>query len=382
MLNEILSKATISEIIKPAISKLRKVFTSKGIELIVSNENLQDAIFEHNTFILNITRNISFQEQKGNKILSEVYIDLDIQLQPKRLILDTENTEKFTVFEILKNTSNHIVILGGPGAGKTTTVRNICHTLLLGSDNLKYNFPILINLRDLPESDSIYLKIKSILGIEFFTSNKEENKKQTLLEDKNFLIKYINSYLNSLGVILVLDGLDEVNPKRLSRFNSEIQNLTLGLSESLIIITCRSASYNNYFENTLDYEICDLNRIQIEKFVNNWFEAKDESLTFLKELSSSKFYDFTLKPITLAHLCAIYEKTKKFYDKPKSIYKKLVRILIEEWDEQRGITRESNYANFDNETKFDFLSHFAYDLTTYYIHKRYSEEDLKIHFIE
>lgn len=146
------------------------------------------------------------------------------------------------------------------------------------------------------------------------------------------------------------------------------------LSSSIVILTSRSPSYNYSIDNSLEYEICDLNKEQILEFTNKWFNEVGKSESFINELNKSKFYDLSLRPLTLAHLCAIYERTNKFYDKPKSIYKKLVRILIEEWDEQRGIVRESNYANFDNEQKFEFLSQFAFDLTINYSQKKYSED--------
>ncbi|WP_139419008.1 NACHT domain-containing protein [Chryseobacterium mulctrae] len=146
------------------------------------------------------------------------------------------------------------------------------------------------------------------------------------------------------------------------------------LTTSMVILTSRSPSYNYSIDNSIEYEICDLNLIQTEEFAVKWFNDKVKSDSFLFELKNSKFFDLSLRPLTLAHLCAIYERTGKFYDKPKSIYKKLVRILIEEWDEQRNIIRESEYANFDNEQKFEFLSQFAFDLTVNYSHKIYSED--------
>lgn len=163
-------------------------------------------------------------------------------------------------------------------------------------------------------------------------------------------------------------------------FGQEIKSLILNLRETLVIVTSRSASYDLDIDNSMEYELCNLNKSQIEEFVENWFAEKKDSKKFLREIQNSKFYDFSLKPISLAHLCAIYERTKKFYDKPKSVYKKLVRILIEEWDEQRDIIRESNYSDFDNDRKFDFLSHLAYDLTIRFDKKVYFEDDLKDSF--
>jgi predicted NACHT family NTPase len=369
-----ISKIVFSQGAKEGINALKILFKSTKIELITSFEDLQNALYEHNRFVINSTKNISFKELKENRNISEIYIDLKIQLQAKRYRSNDIQEKKFTIEEILKNTQHHLVLLGGPGAGKTTTIKHICQLVLNNGDELLYDFPILINLRDLTDSESIFSKLKTILGLEI--ASKQQDKSSSI-ENTQLRERYILSYLNSFKAIVILDGLDEVHPSRLQNFHLEIKSLMSNLQNSLVILTSRSASYNFSIENSNEYELCDLNDEQISEFVFKWFKLREDADIFLDNLNSSKFYDFSLRPLTLAHLCAIYEKTKKFYDKPKSVYKKLVRILIEEWDEQRGIVRESKYSDFDNEIKFDFLSHIAYDLTVTYSHKIYSEDDFK-----
>jgi hypothetical protein len=67
--------------------------------------------------------------------------------------------------------------------------------------------------------------------------------------------------------------------------------------------------------------------------------------------------------LTLAHLCAIYERTDDIPEKPKTIYKKIVNLLLEEWDLQRTIKRQSKYARFEVDRKYEFLCNLAYVLT-------------------
>lgn len=373
----VISKFIYSKLASEAFESLKRVFKNKKIEIVVSKEDLAESLNAHSKYIVNLTSNISFKELRGNKKLNDTYIELDLELQAVKYKDKERSIEKKHIEKIIDNTESHLIILGGPGAGKTTTVKKICQSLLFDESIKKYNFPILINLRDLSTDQTIYSRLKDLLGIQILLN---KNNTQTLIEDKELRIKYINSYLDSLKAVIILDGLDEVNPIKLRHLNQEIKTLMLNLRDSLVIATCRSASYNLKIDNSLEYELCSLNKIQIEEFVCKWFANKDDSKKFLSEIRKSKFYDFSLKPISLAHLCAIYDRTKKFYDKPKSIYKKLVRILIEEWDEQRDIIRESNYSDFDNERKFDFLSHLAYDLTIRFDKKVYFEDDLKDSF--
>lgn len=379
-MNQMIKEILLGELVSRGFDSIKKIFTSNKISLIVSKDDLTDSLNSHSKYIQNLTSKISFKELRGNKNLNDTYIALDLELQAIRFKEKQQKEEKLRIEKLINNTESHLIILGGPGAGKTTTVKKICQSLLYEEEIKDYNFPILINLRDLSSEQTIYGKLKDILGVQIVLKN-EGNKTQTLIEDKELRIKYVNAYLDSLKAIIILDGLDEVNPLKIRSLGQEIKSLILNLRNSLVIVTSRSASYDLDIENSIEYELCNLNKSQIRKFVYKWFNQDKYAEKFLSEISKSKFYDFSLKPISLAHLCAIYERTKKFYDKPKSIYKKLVRILIEEWDEQRDIIRESNYSDFDNERKFDFLSHLAYDLTIRFDKKVYFEDDLKDSFL-
>jgi len=356
-----------------AFKVIKDILTKKEMLLVSSKESLEKSLLEHNEFVLNSIKNINFKELRGNKILSNTYIDLNIELQ-RRSLRDPEIIEDKKIIKnlITENFSNnHLVLLGGPGAGKTTTVRQICNLCLQGELNDKYDFPILINLREIKESESIYSKLKTILGIEVIA---KDDKKTFNLETVDLREKYINSYLNELKAVIILDGFDEIKPNRVNDFHDEINSLFTNISSSLVILTSRSASYLFSIENSLEFEICELDKKQISTFIRKWFDSEEDGITFERELLKSKFNDLSLRPLTLAHLCAIFEKTKKFYDKPKDIYKKLVNLLIEEWDEQRNIYRESKYSNFDNLRKFEFLSNFAYELTITYETKIYSQD--------
>ena len=84
----------------------------------------------------------------------------------------------------------------------------------------------------------------------------------------------------------------------------------------------------------------------------------------MESLKISPFHDTTIRPLTIAHLCAIYERIGKIPDKPKTVYKKIINLLLEEWDEQRNIRRKSRYAQFEIDRKYEFLCSLSFVLTT------------------
>ena len=78
----------------------------------------------------------------------------------------------------------------------------------------------------------------------------------------------------------------------------------------------------------------------------NGFEDKNKADDFLYKVKHSPFADTSIKPLNLAHLCAIYNRIGNVPEQPKTIYRKVVNLLIEEWDEQRLIIRKTAFEGF------------------------------------
>ena len=199
----LIKAAIIGEGISTGFEILKKVLTPNKVKLIVSKDDLANSLEEHSKYIVNLTSNISFKELRGNKKLSSAYVELDLELQATRFKDRNRNDKKFRIEQIINDAESHLIILGGPGAGKTTTVKKICQSILFENKIKRYKFPILINLRDLTRDQNIYKVLKDILGIQILISNQKE-KTQTLVEDRDLRIKYVNSYLDNLNAILIL----------------------------------------------------------------------------------------------------------------------------------------------------------------------------------
>jgi hypothetical protein len=98
--------------------------------------------------------------------------------------------------------------------------------------------------------------------------------------------------------------------------------------------------------------------------VKKWLEDDTKASDFLSKVKNSPFADTSIKPLSLAHLCAIYQRIGNIPDQPKEIYRKVVNLLIEEWDDQRSIIRKSSFVGFQSAQKFEFLAHLAFYHTT------------------
>ena len=120
-----------------------------------------------------------------------------------------------------------------------------------------------------------------------------------------------------------------------------------------------------------------MNKEQVRLFVFNWIDNQHVAKELFKKIYESPYADTAMKPLNIAHICAIYERNLTIPKKPKTIYRKLLNLLLEEWDLQRDIKRISQYGSFEADTKLEFLSSLAYNLTIHYQKSVFTENDLK-----
>ncbi len=169
--------------------------------------------------------------------------------------------------------------------------------------------------------------------------------------------------METLRPLILLDGLDEVSHKaKRDSIVGGVRRLAIQLEKARIILTARTGEFTYHIEKMTAYEIAPLSPRQIKRFAAGWLGAKN-ARPFLKQVQRSPFADAAIKPLTLAHLCAIFERVRKIPEKPKSVYKKIVSLLLEEWDQQRSVQRISAYSDFEVDRKADFLSDLAHNLT-------------------
>jgi len=365
MIQEIILKESAKEIFKYASSFLKK---NLG-KLISKEKDIQDSLIEHIQKTKNWSSEITFKDLKSSKGIQQTYIELDMYVYPRKIrMYENENIETIPLKDIFLNNKNHIVILGQPGAGKTTSMKYLCQSIFF-SDNpatTAFKYPILVKLRDFNnhrntknDAGIIIEYLYNLFGLSI--DIKENQSEGEIIRTKQKLVYYI---IEKLNVLLIIDGFDELTYRSHREIVlSEIKELANFLENSKLLVTSRTSDFNYYFENIIVYELCSLNNLQINAFAKKWLNDEEKVNSFLKEIYKSPFIDAAVRPLTIAHLCAIYERVGKIPEKPKTVYKKIVNLLLEEWDEQRNIKRESKYADFEIDRKFEFLTSIAYLLT-------------------
>ena len=387
MLKELLFKKSIDVAFTRISETIRK---SKAVVQTTTDE-VDIALQHHIKIIKNWASEISFADLRNPKSTHDVFLPLDVLLHPRRMRMEDEGAQVLPLERLISNSpSRHIVILGQPGAGKTTSMKHLCYRLLHQERFLaQIDLPLLLRLQDLnPRSKSLEVAekvgdddllistLQDVIGIRItYPPDLLTDEKKT--QRRSVRDRIVIDFLDSLKALIILDGFDEIVAKtRKEAVISQLRILALQLESSRIILTSRTGEFNYHIDKMAQFELSPLSASQLSSFVSGWLGNDDDGRRLLEQIKKSPFADTAIRPLTIAHLCAIFERAGRIPDKPKTVYRKIVNLLLAEWDEQRSVRRETSYANFEIDRKFEFLTNLAYVLTLHLSGPKYSKRDL------
>jgi len=356
----------IKKVIDASFNGFKNLVTQdkKGEPYTITITNLAEKVNAHLKYVANWSDTVSFEDLHKPKDISKIYVNLDYRLTPIRLEAEKQIESKtIPLSKIFDDLSHHLVIVGQPGAGKTTTMKMICQKVLFDESFYaeRFNIPILIRLREISNDLNLYNQLFQAIGYVNYDKNGEKKiYEEEFLRDK--IIETLN-LISPIKILIILDGFDEIpSPEARARTLKEFEYLSLNIDDSTIIMTSRSSDYRHSTPNTQLFEIAPLSNEQIKKFTLKYL-PKEGADDLYNKIIGSPFADTAMRPLTLAHLCALYERHGDIPEKPKTMYKKIVSLLVEDWDVQRGISRPTKFSNFTKERILEYLYAFAFELT-------------------
>jgi SEFIR domain/NACHT domain len=240
------------------------------------------------------------------------------------------------------------VVLGGPGAGKTTFLKSLALRYCGVAPGLMTGEPGFAVFVHLPTV------AKSGLGI----LNWLDTQAAACEAGYKGLIGKVAAKISSA---FLLDSLDEVPVGNRTAVIEKIQILGRQFPSSRIVISCRTADYEEMLEDYSDVEIARLSSDAITKIVRAWFQDEEESASRLLNLigADDGVRALTETPLLLSLLCIQFRHDLDLPKRKVELYARCVSVLLRDWDSGRKFRRTTDYEQLTDDRKTKLFEHVA-----------------------
>lgn len=247
-----------------------------------------------------------------------------------------------------RNSRRGVLLLGDPGAGKTTAARQICWQLATGEVTAadlglpNCALPVFVRLRNVRSTDLA-------AGLQSFVDREIQSTADDGLHPAAELGKFTGSLL------WLFDGLDEVVDEA-TRVGVAgwLADLLSDRSGDRVLVTARYQGIEDKVEMSEDFlrfEVQPLDDGQTADFVHTWFrvayqrlgrdreEAGSKSRALLRLLHEPAYRignmaELRSNPLMLTVLCLVYHEDDSLPRSRVRLYERCVRVLLETWRQQ------------------------------------------------
>ena len=269
---------------------------------------------------------------------------------PNFIEYDKDNASPIELKKVINY--GRLVILGKPGAGKSTLVKH----LILEELRVEETIPLRIGLKDYEN---------------YLLSHHDKNLLDFIIDDLN--MRFGTSGLSRDNIIDVFtnetfsfyfDGLDEVfSELRRSKIRDDIENFSQNFSNNNIVVTSRIVGYKDSPFDTSAFSIFminDFNSDQINSYVHKWFNIdiqddtiRDEYFHKFEVERQSIGNDLLSNPLMLSIILILFTRGFSIPSSRLAIYQSCTETLIDKWEDHKEI-------NIDIPKKTQAIAHLAY----------------------
>jgi len=234
-----------------------------------------------------------------------------------------------------------MAILGDPGAGKTTMLSYLALKMAQETEPKLPYLPVYVKLGRFVDS-----------GKDLLDFIADELDKRYGFPDRS----YWEQLLDDGKATLLLDGLDEVaveaNPEEVKNpyknLTDQIDQLATRFHKAPIVVTYRRAwrGVSNRFQ---PLELLNFNWTQVQEFVKKWFESDpNKAEKLLKDLAENlRMQTLAENPLILSLIAIVYGQDLKLPQRRAELYSRCAELLLQEWDDRRGVERFSQFNRED-----------------------------------
>jgi energy-coupling factor transporter ATP-binding protein EcfA2 len=254
------------------------------------------------------------------------------------------------------NKKQYLMVLGPPGAGKSTFLRHIGVEALKGKQGEVEHacIPVFIELKRLCSSE---------IDIEKFIIEEFRIGGLPLAEE------FTAHALQQGKLLILLDGLDEVpTTYRMNQVIEQIQDFVAQYDKNRFIASCRTAAYRHNLLYFTDVALAEFDDSQIEQFIHNWFqsdvdkeaETAHKCWKLLQKPENAAIKELAYTPLLLTLICLVYDRSQSLPNNRSILYRKALHVLLEEWAAEKRLQQDEIYPGFHTELEEIFLAQIAH----------------------
>ncbi|SER31675.1 NACHT domain-containing protein [Lentzea xinjiangensis] len=251
-------------------------------------------------------------------LMEQIYVPRVVQATGPRGLRETRIHETAL-------TARRFVVVGNPGAGKSTFIRRLVHRVAGDDDRV---VPMVL-----------LLKQHQALREDFATTLARELRPLVQREVRR---QEIADLFDSGAGLVVFDGLDEVGDANERRTAvAAIEAFAARFPLARIVVTCREESYpvaRLDGETFPVYRLPDFDQAQVGLYVHTWFElvphhalsSQSRATAFLHD--SEHVHDLRSNPLMLSLLCMLYQNEGYIPENTADVYRECAELMLVRWD--------------------------------------------------
>ena len=252
-------------------------------------------------------------------------LDLGAVFVPLRVTDAPESSETIDAYSALTK-YRKLVVKGSPGSGKSILLRHIALTYARRQQSRwgKVSVPILVELNRLNDPA---VKLRTELTRELSTKG--------FPKPDYFLTRR----LERGGLLLLLDGLDEISVTQRSGVARQIRDLAKEFPTVRLVVSCRTQVYNRELDSLVagTLEIQSFTDQQIRTFLRSWapdmrLHGKSVDQLMKALLERPAIMSLARNPLMLTIIAWLYTDTIMVLPQSRSeFYSTATRLLLYDW---------------------------------------------------
>ena len=301
----------------------------------------------HSFYELYVCNNLSFYKAQTSEFHSENNGKHDKRNIRRDRRLYVRETISNATPERLEKEAQYIIIVGTGGIGKSMFVTHLF--LSSAKDYVETGkLPILATLKDYRD------KTQGIVDFAW---------KAVQAFDSEISKQNISDMLRNKKVLLMLDGLDELQSSLYEKFNSDLEDFIKAYAGNSVIITSRPTnsfvSYSSFSVFSID-PLTKSQAIQLVKKLKYWDEqAKSDFLRALERNLYRTHKEFASNPLLLTIMLMTYTTFGEVPAKMHVFYAKAYETMARLHDATKGSYRRPFLTNLTPEELAELFSEFC-----------------------